>query len=204
MALRALSVATDPDLVAGSVLSPATGRRAEVALADVLGPGGLSGDATALLGLSSAVTAAARGYRDAEAAATRAVELAQDTVMLVVGGLAPEIVVGVLALDALGVDVAGLLDQAVFDQPGVADLAGGAEGLVLGLRSNPLSRRRSCPHRQGRQGPPTTGLRACGPDPGRLGRPVGPAVRPRSCSRDRGAGAKGRCPRSPRCGGPRG
>lgn len=139
VALRALSVATDPDLVAGSVLSPATGRRAEVALADVLGPGGLSGDATALLGLSSAVTAAARGYRDAEAAATRAVELAQDTVMLVVGGLAPEIVVGVLALDALGVDVAGLLDQAVFDEPGIADLAGGAEGLVLGLRSNPLT-----------------------------------------------------------------
>jgi hypothetical protein len=139
MALRVVGVATDPDLVAGSVLSPVTGARADVALAGAAGAGGLSGDLTALLTLSSAVTAAARGYREVEAAATRAVELAQDTVMFVVGGLSPEIVVGVLALDALGVDVAGALDEIVFDEPGIADLAGGAEGLVVGLRSNPLT-----------------------------------------------------------------
>ena len=52
--------------------------------------------------------------------------------MVVVGGLAPEVVVGVLALDALGVDVAAVLDRAVFDEPGIADLAGGAEGWCSG------------------------------------------------------------------------
>jgi pimeloyl-ACP methyl ester carboxylesterase len=45
----------------------------------------------------------------------------------------------VLALDALGVDVAGLLDEVTFDEPGIADLAGGVEGLVVGLRSDPLT-----------------------------------------------------------------
>ena len=34
---------------------------------------------------------------------------------------------------------AGQLDRLVFDHPEVADLAGGAEGLVVGLRSNPLT-----------------------------------------------------------------
>ncbi len=139
VALRVVGVAIDPDLVAGSVLSPATGARADVALAEVAGPGGLSGDAAALVALSAAVGEASVAYRRGEAAATRAVELAQDTVMFVVGGLAPEIVVGVLALDALGVDVAGVLDRVAFDEPGIADLAGGAEGLVLGLRSHPLT-----------------------------------------------------------------
>ena len=33
----------------------------------------------------------------------------------------------------------GVLDRVAFDEPGIADLAGGAEGLVLGLRSNPLT-----------------------------------------------------------------
>jgi hypothetical protein len=139
VALRVVGVATDPDVVAGSVLSPATGVRAEVALAGVAGPGGLSGDATALVALSAAVVEASGAYRRGEAAATRAIELAQDTVMFVVGGLTPEIVVGVLALDALGVDVAGVLDRMAFNEPGIADLAGGAEGLVLGLRSNLLT-----------------------------------------------------------------
>ena len=139
VALRAVAVGTDPDLAAGSVLSPVTGVRAVGALADVTGPGGLGGDVTALLALSSALAAAAGSYREAEAVATRAVERAQDTMMFVVGGLAPELLVGVLALDALGVDVAGVLDEIAFDVPGIADLAGGAEGLVLGLRSNPLT-----------------------------------------------------------------
>ena len=136
---RVASVATDPDQVAGSLLSPVTGSRADAALAEVVGPRGLAGDMTGLLSLSSAVLAACGSYRRAEAAATAAVGLAQDTVMVVVGGLAPEILVGVLALDALGVDVAGLLDEAIFDEPGIADLSGGAEGLLVGLRSNPLT-----------------------------------------------------------------
>ncbi|TPG14780.1 hypothetical protein [Pedococcus bigeumensis] len=136
---RVGAVATDADLVAGSVLSPVTGAGADAALAAAAGPAALSGDATGLVALSTAVRAAAAAYRRGEAAATRAVERAQDTVMFVVGGLAPEILVGVLALDALGVDVAGLLDQLAFDEPGIADLAGGTEGLVVGLRSNPLT-----------------------------------------------------------------
>lgn len=136
---RVGAVATDVDLVAGSVLSPVTGARADAALAAAAGPAGLSGDATGLAGLSTAVRAATAAYRHGEAAATRAVEQAQDTVMFVVGGLAPELLVGVLALDALGVDVPGLLDQLAFDEPGIADLAGGVEGLVVGLRSNPVT-----------------------------------------------------------------
>lgn len=136
---RVAAVATDPDLLAGSVLSPVTGAGAEAALAAAAGPGGLSGDATALVALSTALRAAVDAYRRGEEAATRVVERAQDTVMFVVGELAAEILVGVLALDALGVDVAGVLDQLAYDEPRLADLAGGAEGLVVGLRTNPLT-----------------------------------------------------------------
>ena len=136
---RVATVATDVDLAGGSGLSPITGARAAAALAEVGGPGGLAGDVAALTLLSTTVVAASSAYRDAEAAATRGVELAQDAVMLVVGGLAPEILVGVLALDALGVDVAGVLDAVAFDEPGIAALAGGAEGFLLGLKSNPYT-----------------------------------------------------------------
>lgn len=139
LACRVAAVMADPDLVAGSVLSPGTGARARASLAEVVGTRGLVGDIASMVSLSSAVAAASRSYRRAEEAAARAVELAQDTVMVVMGGLAPEILVGVLALDALGVDVAGVLDRVVFDEPAIADLAGGAEGLVVGLRSNPLT-----------------------------------------------------------------
>ena len=139
VACRVAAVAADPDLVAGSLLSSVTGARADAALAEVVGPRGLVGDIASMVSLSSAVTAASASYRRAEAAAARAVELAQDTVMVVVGELAPEVLVGVLALDALGVDVAGVLDRVVFDEPAIADLAGGAEGLVAGLRVNPLT-----------------------------------------------------------------
>jgi hypothetical protein len=139
VALRVVGAATDPDLVAGCVLSPATGAVADAALAEVAGPRGICGDVTALLALSSAVAAAAGAYREAERAATRAIELAQDAVMFVAGGLAPEILVGVLTLDALGVDLVGVLDAVAFDEPGLVDLTGGAEGLVLGLRSDPLT-----------------------------------------------------------------
>jgi hypothetical protein len=136
---RVGTAATDPDLLAGSLLSPATGARADAALAVVAGPGGLTREVTALASLSAAVVAAVAGYREADAAASRAVERAQDAVMFVVGRHAPELVVGVLALDALGVDVAGLLDVVAFDEPGIVDLAGGTEGLVRGLRSSLLT-----------------------------------------------------------------
>lgn len=138
--LRVVAVATDPDVVAGAVLSPVTAVRADAALAEASGPRGLSGEATALLSLGAAVSAAVASYRAAEDAVTRAVALAQDTLMFEIGAMAPELVVGVLALDALGVDVAGVLDEVVYDHPAIADLAGGTEGLVLGLRSRPLTR----------------------------------------------------------------
>ncbi|NYG06448.1 hypothetical protein BJ986_000935 [Phycicoccus badiiscoriae] len=134
------AVATDPDLVAGSVLSPLTGAWADAALIEAVGPLGLPGEMAALLSLSVALAAASRSYRQAEEAAARTLELAQDTVMYAVGACAPAIVVGVLALDALGVEVARLLDEAVFATPAIADVAGGAEGLVAGLRSDPLTR----------------------------------------------------------------
>jgi hypothetical protein len=68
-----------------------------------------------------------------------AVELAQDEVLCLAGTFAPQVLVGVLALDALGVDVVTGLDRVVFEHPGLANLAGGAEGLLVGLRSNPLT-----------------------------------------------------------------
>lgn len=135
----ALAAGTDVDVVAGTVLSPATGIAARVGLLEVAGRGGLTGAAAEIVTTAGAVRAAVAAYRAAEDAVATAVELAQDELMFVAGTLAPQVLVGVLALDALGVDVAALLDRAAFEHPEVADLAGGAEGLVLGLRSNPLT-----------------------------------------------------------------
>ena len=42
--------------------------------------------------------------------------------MFVVGRLAPELIVGIFALDAMGIDVVGLLDEALLDVPVIADL----------------------------------------------------------------------------------
>lgn len=131
--------AADADVVAGALLSPATGVVVEEALVEEAGPLGLGCEVAALVTLAATVRATAAAYRAGEAAVGAAVERAQDAVLFAAGQLAPELFVGVLALDALGVDVATLLDRLVFDQPGVADLAGGAEGLVLGLQSNPLT-----------------------------------------------------------------
>jgi hypothetical protein len=121
LAFGVLAAATDADVVAGTVLSRATGLAATGGLLELAGPGGLSGAAREIL-----TTAAS-------------VEQAQDAVLFVAGWMAPELVVGVLTLDALGVDVGAVLDRAVFDHPGIADLAGGAEGLLMGLQANPLT-----------------------------------------------------------------
>jgi hypothetical protein len=129
----------DPDVVASALLSPATAAVATEAMLEVAGPVGLGREVAALLALSASVRAAATAYRAAESGASAAVERAQDAALFVAGRMAPQLLVGVLALDALGADVAGGLDRLVFADPEVADLAGGAEGLVLGLRSNPLT-----------------------------------------------------------------
>lgn len=131
--------AADADVVAGALLSPTTAVVATEAMLEVAGPLGLAREAASLLALSASVRAAATAYRAAESRASAAVERAQDSVMFLAGGLAPQLLVGVLALDAVGVDVAGDLDRLAFEVPEVADLAGGAEGLVIGLRANPLT-----------------------------------------------------------------
>lgn len=135
----ACAAATDADLAAGTVLSRSTGLAAMEGLLELAGPGGVAAAAGQILTTAGLVRAAASAYRAAEAAVATAVERAQDEIMFVAGSLAPQVVVGLLALDALGVDAAALLDRAAFEHPGIADLAGGAEGLVLGLRANPLT-----------------------------------------------------------------
>jgi hypothetical protein len=129
----------DADLVAGALLSPVTGAVVADALAQVAGPGGLGGEAASLVELAAAVRGAVAAYRAGEEVASATVEGAQDTVLGLAGALAPELVVAVCVLDAFGLDLTGELDRFVFDHPEVADLAGGAEGLVVGLRSNPLT-----------------------------------------------------------------
>ncbi|KRE58650.1 hypothetical protein [Phycicoccus sp. Soil748] len=135
---RTLLVAADPGL-AGVAPAVVTAAAAEGALALAVGPAGLAGDAARLVGLVTATAATVSAYRAVDAEVARTVALTQDAVMFVVGSQAPELAVGVLALEALGVDVGGALDRAVWEVPAVADLAGGAEGLVAGLRSDPLT-----------------------------------------------------------------
>jgi hypothetical protein len=137
---RVAALALDADLVAGGLLSPTTGIAATDAVLAAAGPPGLAGEVAALLALSASVRTASAAYRAVEAATGAAVEQAQDSVLFVAGRLAPQLVVGTLVLESLGVDVGGRLDHLVFTHPGMADLAGGAEGLVLGLESNPLTR----------------------------------------------------------------
>lgn len=133
---RTLLVAADPGLacVAPSVVTAAA---AEAALALAAGPGGLAGDAARLAALATATTTTVTAYRAAEVEVARTLAFTQDAVMFVVGRQAPEVVVGVLALDALGVDLGGVLDRALWEAPALADLAGGADGLVAGLRTDP-------------------------------------------------------------------
>lgn len=127
------------ELGPGRVVSPVTAARAQAAVLAATGPTGLAGDVAGLEGLGSAVWAAVATYRAGEAAVADGVAAAQDAVMLAVGHALPELVVGVLALDALGVDVAGALDRGVYDLPALAGLTGGARGLVDGLATNPVT-----------------------------------------------------------------
>jgi hypothetical protein len=137
--LMALAAAADVDVVAGTVLSGATGMAASAGLLELAGPAGLTGAAEEMVATAGSVRAAVSAYRAAEAAVATALELAQDELMFLAGSLAPQLLVGLLALDALGADAGALLDRAAFEHPGIADLAGGAEGLLLGLQANPLT-----------------------------------------------------------------
>jgi hypothetical protein len=116
--------------MASGVVSPVSAARAEAALALARGPAGAGGQAAALLGLSAGVAGAVEGYRATEHAVAACVEVAQDAAFVALARAAPELVVGVLALHAAGVEVAGAADEALFAVPAVADVAGGVDGLV--------------------------------------------------------------------------
>ncbi len=134
---RVLLAAGDPVLGVSAPLSPATAARAEASLAFAVGPARLGGQAALLTALAAATAAATAAYRERDAEVARTMSLAQDAAMFAVGRCAPQVVVGVLALEALGVDVPALLDRAVYARPWLADLGGGADGLVLGLSVDP-------------------------------------------------------------------
>ena len=136
---RVAAAALSCDLPVSHAVSPHTALAVEAAVAGALGPRGLAGDLMLLEGLGSAVLTAVWGYRAADAAAAAGVEEAQDAIMAVVGRQGPGLLVGVLTLDALGVDVAAVLDHAAYDLPVLADLAGGTEGLVDGIALNPAT-----------------------------------------------------------------
>ena len=137
--VRSALCAADPDLAVGTQLSPATGVVAAVALARAVGPTGIEGETARLCGLALATKAAVGAYREVEASVTWGVERAQDAIMAELGWHAPEILVGVLALQALGVDVGPLLDRVAYRLPLLANLGGGAQGLVTGLAADPLT-----------------------------------------------------------------
>ncbi|WP_157693131.1 PGAP1-like alpha/beta domain-containing protein [Pedococcus dokdonensis] len=137
VARGASAAAADVDVVAGGVLSRSTGVAVIVSLTETTAA--LTGELLALVELAVSVHVAAAAYREGEAAVARAVEVVQDRVMAVAGLLAPELLVGFLALDAAGVDVLGVADRVALHHPQVAELAGGAEGLGQGLRADPLT-----------------------------------------------------------------
>lgn len=129
----------DPELALSIPLSPLTAARAEAGLARLAGPLGLAGEAGALTRLALTTRAATRAYREVDEQVARSVAATQDAIMGVAGLGAPHVVVGLLVLDAVGVDLPGALDTAAFDHPAIADLAGGVDGLVVGLAVNPLT-----------------------------------------------------------------
>ena len=137
--VRCALAAADPDLAVGAQLSPATGAVAAVALARAVGPTGIEGETARLCGLALATRAAVGAYREVEATVTWGVERAQDAIMAELGWHAPEVLVGVLALQSLGVDVVPLLDRVAYRLPLLANLGGGAQGLVTGLAADPLT-----------------------------------------------------------------
>lgn len=176
---RVVAVATDPDLLLSAALSPTTAVRVEVTLASVVSPGGLAGRVAELSALASATVLATATYREVEREVTVMADATHDAVMFAVGWCAPEIAVGALALDALGVDLASTADHAVFALPALAELGGGTAGLAAGLTADPLTAPlirgggSSWPsHGQGRS-TSTDSPNSLG-RPGRPGRPDGP------------------------------
>ncbi|HEY3534541.1 MAG TPA: hypothetical protein VGK60_03160 [Pedococcus sp.] len=137
--VRSALSAADPDLAVGSQLSPATGAVAAVALARAVGPAGVEGETARLGGLALATRGAVEAYREVEDSVARGLERVQDVVMFELGRCAPEVLVGVLALQALGVDVGPLLDRVAYRVPALANLGGGSQGLVGGLAADPLT-----------------------------------------------------------------
>lgn len=136
---RVTAVSSHPALVATSVLSPVTGVRVQAVLAALVAPVGLPAAAAGLAGLAAAVRAATGAYRAAEACVSASLEVAQDAVMGAVGAQWPGVAVAAARVQAAGVDQGAALDRAVFVAPWVADLAGGVEGLVLGMALNPVT-----------------------------------------------------------------
>jgi hypothetical protein len=133
------ATAADPDILATGPLSPATAVRVEAELLRAAGPWGLAGDEAALLALAAATLSAVSAYQAGESAVRAGIEAGQDAGMLMVGRNAlPLAAVGV-ALRGAGVDVGAQADAMVFSAPWVAELAGGAEGLVAGLALDPVT-----------------------------------------------------------------
>jgi hypothetical protein len=137
--IRSALSAADPDFVVGAQLSPATSTLAAVALARAVGPTGVEGEAARLGALALATRGAVEAYREVEDSVARGLERVQDIVMFELGRCAPEALVAVLALQALGVDVGPLLDRVAYRVPALANLGGGSQGLVAGLSTEPLT-----------------------------------------------------------------
>lgn len=155
-------MAATAEVAASAPLSPVTALRAEVELARAAQL--VAVEEAAAAGVATAVRSAAWAYREVEDEVVRTTALAQDVVMAVVGHAAPTLVVGVLALDAVGIDVGLLADRALWEVPELADAAGGSGGLVVGLRSNPVTAPFVAPpHRVGSG--PADGAPARGADP---------------------------------------
>ncbi|QGN58310.1 hypothetical protein [Nostocoides sp. HKS02] len=136
---RTLAVAADAELQVSAALSPVTAAQAELAVAWASGPAGLAGQLAATTALATATTSATAAYRASEAVVSEVVDDARDQVMFLVGASAPGLVVGLLTLEATGVDLGAALNSAVFEVPELADLAGGVSGLTAGLAVNPVT-----------------------------------------------------------------
>jgi hypothetical protein len=120
------------DLVSVAVTNPVDAGRIAVSLTALAGPSGLPTDAAALAALAITVRSAVAAYEAGEVAVATLVESAQDAVVLAASRQAPLLAVGVVAAERSGVDVGAAADRLLFAVPGLADLAGGVEGVVAG------------------------------------------------------------------------
>lgn len=136
---RVAGVAAAPDLLLSAAVSPLTAAQVEVALAYVISPGGLAGRVAELSALVAATLLATASYREVEDTVTGLADAAHDAVMFAVGFCAPAVAVGVVTLDAFGVDLGSAADHAAFALPELAEVGGGMTGLTAGLSTNPLT-----------------------------------------------------------------